>query len=293
MNDFAPGPWAVTAAEYHATDGYVSNSALKVFRGSVPKYHGLCIAGTIAQEETDALRFGRATHSLIEGAEVYDSLYAVAPGGIDRRTNLGKESWAAFLAASEGKTTIDAKEDALVRAVVDGIRRNPSCAEFIDSDGPRETATRWLDPITKRPCKALLDKLGRDAADRRVIVDVKTMEDIRPAAWVRQVLKFGYHNQNAWYLDGLWEACREEAEFVFIAVGKKPPHESVPYLLDAEFLTLGRQQNRAALNELDERLSSGDWTSRFHGKVLVAQCPRWAGRTEDIEVDNEIESGVA
>ena len=64
------------------------------------------------REPTPALILGSAIHCAVLQPELYGSLYATAPEGIDRRTSAGKASWAEFATLNEGKTILKA-EDAL------------------------------------------------------------------------------------------------------------------------------------------------------------------------------------
>ena len=88
----------ISHREYHAIEA-VSNSYLSRL-SRCPK------AAKIAQEETPAMIFGSAFHSLLlEGQEAFGKRFAVAPK-IDKRTKQGNEDWLLFAEQNVGKSII-------------------------------------------------------------------------------------------------------------------------------------------------------------------------------------------
>jgi hypothetical protein len=50
-----------------------------------------------------------------------------------------------------------------------------------------------------------------------ICVDYKTADHANPAAFAKSALDYGYHQQAAWYLDGLRElGISDDAAFLFI-----------------------------------------------------------------------------
>ncbi len=104
--------------EYHAGPG-VSKSDLDLIARSPAHYRAQKAA---PREATPAMIIGSAFHTATLEPEKFDLEFAVAPEGIDRRTKAGKEEWAAFEAASAGKTVLKAEV-----GVVDDLK------DFLDS----------------------------------------------------------------------------------------------------------------------------------------------------------------
>ncbi len=266
------GLWDVANGEYHADRTADSHSTLDVFRASVPRYAGIYVHGTFPKPEpTGPMLFGSAFGVAVLEPEKWGDLVAIAPD-VDRRTKAGKEEWSSFSASCEGRLVITQDDFALISAMKAGLQANPHARQLLETAGKTERSVRWTDRETGLPLKARFDKL----CDCGLIVDLKTTADPSPEAWAKSVVNFGYHRQDALYLAGAWEALKFDGMFVFIAVGKEPPHETVVYELDDEARELGRDQNSAVLKELSQRKQTGDWSSRWSGQVLKTRLPKWA-----------------
>ena len=91
------------------------------------------------------------------------------------------------------------------------------------SDGAPEQSLFWRDLETGVDCRARLDWLPAPAEGRRmVIVDYKTATSADPREFGRAVDSYGYHVQQAFYLDAV-RACgvHPDPAFVFVVQEKK------------------------------------------------------------------------
>lgn len=262
-------------ASYHEDTEYVTNSMKESVRKSPSYFHGRYIAKTITPDFTDALLIGGGTHVATIEPELFESTYAVAPK-CDRRTNVGKDIWERFQASSGGKQILTVDQYDLVMTLRDALLGNAIARELLTSDGEVEFTIRWQDRI-KRKCR--FDKLAGD-----IIPDIKTCADPGAEAFTRQALNLGYHRQADWYMDGFWAFYGREPRFVFLAVGKEPPHDVCPVELDAEFLDLGARQNERAIERLAQCYATGDWSNPQAKQVTVLSPPGWARNSDQWEV---------
>lgn len=266
------GIWDVTPAEYFADTSCVSNSMLKVFSESVPRYHARFVAKTLPPEpESDALRLGSALHAML----LRPKGDLVVQPKFDRRKPEQKAASLAFEAANKGKIIVEPDELELLHGLVAGINANPTTAGLIRESGIAETPIRWRDESTGLWCKGMPDLVTSD-----FILDLKTID--RLENWPRAVANYGYHRQQAFYQSGDEHVSRHfghhdrTKDFVFVVVEKTAPYEAAAFTLSADAVDQGRAENLGALTELAERVKKNDWRSRYYQRIQVTSLPRWA-----------------
>ena len=265
------GIWEVDDATYYGDTDHVSASMLEVFRQSVPTFAARFIDCTLpAPEPTPAMRFGTLFHRAVLEPERFADTVAVAPK-CNRRTKAGKSQWATFQALNAGRDILEQEDYDRIRSMAASIRDHPVAGLWHASDSRCELAIRWDDLRTGLPCKGKIDLLN----EHKVIVDFKTAADPTPAEFGWACVNYGYHRRAAHYLAGA-ELLGLATRYIFVAVGKEPPHEVGVYELDGQALELGQEQVRALLAEMSERNTAGNWSSRMAGGIQPVALPRWA-----------------
>src|SRR6266851_344380 len=187
------GPWPVDAPTYHADKLCLSHSQLEDFRASPPLYHGRHVLRTIPRrKETDCLSVGTALHFATLQPDLFAGEVAIVPPGIDRRTKIGKEAWAAFELESAGKTIVDAEDYRRVIDMRDAILGHSKARAALEADGPVEYAIRWVSHhgIWVRN---LIDKL---IPSKELLVNFKTAADPSAEGFAKAVANFGYHRSS-------------------------------------------------------------------------------------------------
>ena len=200
----------MTMAEYRAAKG-ISKSDLDLIHRSPAHYQEHKLNPT---EPTAAMVWGSMFHSLLLEPDVFAATYAVMPDGIDRRTKEGKQAWADWQAANEGKTPVDRPtltELVAMRDSVYGCER----AKNALTGGVAEQSLFWDNVI---PCKA-----RPDYTKPGLLVDIKTCADARPEAFSKACWNFRYHVQAAWYGAGYRQVTGDDCEFLFVAIEKTAP----------------------------------------------------------------------
>jgi hypothetical protein len=92
---------------------------------------------------------------------------------------------------------------------------------------------------------------------------------------VRAVLRYGYHRQGAWYLEGATHATgRPYGAFGIMVVESKAPYEVTVFYLDDELLERGWQENRENLDLYAHCLETNSWPGLPAESTL--SLPRWA-----------------
>ena len=246
----------MTFEEYIAIDR-VNWSTLKSILKS-PRHYQHALA--TPRKDTPALAMGRAVHCAVLEPDELLLRYAVRPDGIDRRTKAGKEEWAAFVAANEGKDVLDADDYRRALAIRDAVRSHPVAAGLVTGAGENEQSIVWTrDGID---CKGRLDRVTPSA-----IVDLKTARDIDARAFGRTAAAYAYHAQLAWYQDGWERVTGSRLPCVIVAVESDAPHDVAVIDVDDDALEAGREDVARALAVLSECRASGEWPGRYPARV--------------------------
>lgn len=228
--------------QYHSSEA-ISASGLKyIWKKSV--WHFL----NKRPYESDSLSLGTAVHTaLLEPKQFYKD-YIVMPK-FDGRTKEGKAQKAEFLeqAEAENKELLDADSYNVVTGILENFNRNEQAKEY--TQGQIELShylTFQGVDVRVRP-----DCINRV---QNFISDPKTCQDNSPKAFIRDVYKWGYHLQAAFYCDALGLPVEN---FIFIACETNYPYSVQCYTLGEEHIENGRKAYRAALADWKFYLETG------------------------------------
>ncbi len=276
-----PGMTDESNESYHADVEFLSHSSLDDFIESIPRYHGLYVAKTIERgPATPAMTLGTALHCLVLTPECVKDQLAVEPIA-DGRTKEGKEIKAAFAQESVGKTIVPAEQWKVAQAMAESILAHPEAKDILALPGYCEKSIRVEVPLSDGEGYDLVPRGKFKARPDKIfpaghLVDVKTSRHMDPQAIGRDFYNLGYHRQAAFY-----EMVRDIAMgqgggiFWYIVVCSVEPYEVMVFDLDPMAKDLGRRQNLAAINELNDRRKANDWSGRWKG-IQRLELPAWA-----------------
>ncbi len=274
-------------ATYHAHPAISKSHLDKIARSPLHYWARYVDPKRVIPEPTPSMRLGNAVHTHVLELDKWDSEWAVAPAGIDRRTKAGKETWAQFQAIAAGKQALTAEEGEAVHHMGRAVWGHPAAAMLLGMDGEAETTHMWSDSETGLQCKCRPDWLS---ADGKVVVDLKTTRDASPRGFRHSVMQYRYGVQAAWYSHGIEQSTgiRPEA-FIFVAVESEAPYGVGVYAADAELIGHGWQQARRDLQRLAECRETDRWPS-YSDSIETLTLPDWAKKgtsapitTEEIE----------
>lgn len=232
-------------------------------------------------EFKDAYDFGSAAHRMVLGKG--DAIRVV--DATDWKTKAARAVRDEVRAA--GGTPVLRKDFARARRLMHAVLRHPEAGPlFAPGRGVPERSVLWVDELTGRYCRAMLDRFpDPDWPGRPLAVDLKTTTSVRTRDLVRTVVKYGYDQQAAHYLDGLATVGLVDAGFVFVFAESRPPHLVRAVQLSPAWLERGRRRNREALDELDRCLDLDDWPGAPPG-LLTLEPPPWldTDRQDDIDL---------
>ena len=170
-------------------------------------------------------------------------------------------------AYAAGKVPLLVKDHDMVVAMAEAIRQHPIAGPlFTPGTGIAERSIYWTDPETGVRCRVRPDWLRGPIA-----VDYKTIKDAAPDTISRAIKDRAYHQQDAFYIDGIHAAglAPDDARFVFVFQSK-----TAPYLITVRELTdqdrdIGRARNERALRLYAECVANDSW-------------PDWTGPVTEI-----------
>jgi hypothetical protein len=259
-----PGIYAgITDAEYHADRNSLSSSgARKLLPPSCPAIFRA--QQDAPSEHNDAFDLGHAAHSLIlgEGAEYVDI-------GFDALTTKAAKE-ARDQARADGKVPLKSSDYARVTAMGAAIKEH-SLASVLFEAGVPERSIYWDDPETGVRLRARPDWLPP-----RGCVDYKTSSTANPYELGKKFADFGYHQQQAFYQDGLAALglVDPDAPFYFCVQAKVPPYLVAIVRLPQGAVDLGRQLNRIAIDTYAECVATDTWPG-YGDRVHTIDLPAW------------------
>lgn len=269
----APGVYDIDADDYHrdpVPGGSLSSSgARKLMRPGCPALFRYERDHPPAPKRT--FSFGHAAHKMVLG--VGPKLTVIEHD--DYRTkDARKERDEAFAA---GEVPLLEWEYAKVKEMAAALRKHPLASALLaPGQGTAEATLIWRDEATGVWRRARPDWMPHPRAGRLVVPDYKTTEAVDPDSVRRSMYRYGYHQQGAWYLDGLQALglADDQAIFALIFQGKEPPYLVTVLQVDAESLTLGRRRNRRALELYAECVATDTWPG-YGDDAIVTRPPAW------------------
>jgi hypothetical protein len=133
-------------------------------------------------------------------------------------------------------------------------------ALFAPGSGRPEQSLFWRDEPTGIMRRARVDWLPNPRDGRLIVPDYKTTVSAHPEAIARSVDTYGYHQQAAWYLDGIKALdLDEKPAFLLVFQEKTAPYLITVVELDVVTLRIGAAKNRRALDTYRKCVESGHW----------------------------------
>ena len=147
--------------------------------------------------------------------------------------------------------------------------------------GDAELSGWWVDEETGVRLRYRPDFIPLDVG-RPMLVEYKTAANANPRKFAKSAADFGYHQQGAWYLDGLAATTGiTDAVFVVIVQQKTPPYPVSVCTFEPEDLARGHIQNRRAIRLFAQCRERGEWPG-YEGLTVLA-LPGWVRQMIDDE----------
>lgn len=244
---------------YHSNKRYVSSSALKTI-------HKKSVLHYLKQKpfNTSSLSLGTLIHTAILEPHNFESDYFVMPK-VDKRTKAGKDEYARYLDLAKGKELVDQETIAVKDAIMENFNNNKEAMYF--NEGIKEAS--FYSEINGVLVKVRPDCYNQEEG---FISDPKTCQDNSPKGFMRDVYKYGYHLQAAFYSDVLGV---DPKNFVFTAIETNNPYSVQCYTLGEEHIDRGREDYTRALAKWKRYLDTGevvgyeDYPTNENGVIIL------------------------
>jgi exodeoxyribonuclease VIII len=227
-----------------------------------PEHYAHALANE--REETDALRAGRAVHSLILTPDAGD---VVIWTGKARR---GK-AWDEFAEEHAGRTILTDAEATMAEGMRASVAAHPAASALL-SGGDAEVTLTWDDPRVG-PCKARVDYLHRRpiavGGERVHMVELKTTRARGRNAIMREIAARLYYAQTAFYIDGLAANGFACVDARIVVVEKTPPYAVHVFRVGDGPLESGRRKVDAWLTKIAECTRAGVWRGEDEADLVL------------------------
>lgn len=225
--------------------------------------------------------FGHAAHKMVlgEGSQLFvldPTIHGRTKDGEIAKVPAATSKWKLADAAAReaGKLPITKANIDVAQRMAGIVHTNPVAARLLAAGLP-EVSGYWHDAETGVRCRFRPDWLP-DMPGRMICVDYKTAVSANPAAFAKSALDYGYHQQAAWYLDGLRECgISDDAAFLFVVQQKTSPFLVSLVQLEPEAVELGRRQNRRAIELFAKCQAERSWPGYGDG-IHTVGLPGWA-----------------
>lgn len=208
------------------------------------------------QPASKTFDYGNAAHKMVLGNGPTLIL-------VDHDAWTTKEAKAEVAAArAQGGIPLKRHEMQMVKDMAEAIRRHPLAAALLDpAYGAPEQSGFWIDGPTGIRRRVRFDWLPSMQSGRLIIPDYKTAADASEEAMQKDIAKYGYNQQAAWYEEAAQalELGGEDAEMLLIVQEKKPPYLINVIGIDFFSREIGRAKNRVAIEKFAECTSTGYW----------------------------------
>ncbi len=285
-----PGIYArMPMVKYHAADAAiepsVSSSGLRTIFSASPKHYWatspLNPKRVEPDEESDALRFGRAAHHLLFGEAAFKEYFAVAPADLGgepfslRRKvcKLWRESREA-----EGKTFLRREEMDAILGMRDSLLDEPAVQRGV-INGLIEVS--WF---TKHKATGVWIKIRPDATpvDSMIFADLKTTTSVDPHNLQNAIFRYGYFIQAGLVALVVREILGHPIEeFWFVFIEKTSPYDVGVKVLKGNELDRGIKAAERMIAIFAECYKAKKWPGRYNGEVDYIEMPQWAQENID------------
>lgn len=228
-------------------------------------------------EETPALVFGRAFHTMILEPEKTADEVIVLPDSWMTKAECGMaiaDQKEEFRHQHQHKAILTVEQMDMAKGMQKSLEAHAS-ARFLlrKSPGRAEPTLLWKDKDVGVNCRARFDWLREDG----LILDLKTTRCAKPGVFEKLAIEHRYHVQAAFYMEAYRQVMGcQPVGFAFIAVEKEPPYNTCVYLSQPEFIELGRREYLKNLTTYAECLEKGEWPGYPEIQLVPLDLPAWA-----------------
>jgi hypothetical protein len=232
--------------------------------------------------------FGHAAHKMVLGegtdlAVLDPAIHGKKKDGTVASNPAATSEWKAADAKARamGKSCITKDQMQIAQTMAGRVFAHPIAGKLLEA-GEAEMSGYWHDDDTGVRLRFRTDWLTEPmkGSGRIIAVDYKSAVSADPRHFAKQCADFGYHQQQAWYEDGLFEIGIEDVGFLFIVQQKTPPFLVSVNAIPPVDVERGRMLNRRAIELYARCNEESDWPG-YEPTIHSADFPVWAARAEE------------
>lgn len=255
--------------QYHAHPAISSSDVKAVYKTSLAHWKGK------VRKPSSAFAMGSAVHALVLEPEKN----LVLRGPEDRRGNKWKE--AQLAADLDGQILLPEGEFDLAARIADAAKAHPVLAQYLaDPTFVAEASFFGIDKETGVEIKCRPDGYLPDAG---VVFDLKTTTDASPDGFPRELRKYAYDVQAAFYLRALRAAGYKADTFIFAAVEKEAPYCVGLHVLTDDYIRHADSIVTHTLQKIFNAQAVSDFTTGWP-LINTIDLPRWQTETAEDDI---------
>ncbi|QFG13487.1 exonuclease VIII [Gordonia phage Powerball] len=257
----------ISDLEYHGDRDSLSSSGARTLleAGGPAKFR---YARRVDKSDYD---FGHVAHALILGE---GSSIAVIDAK-DWRTKAAKEARDA--ARADGQVPVLADTYAQGEQLARAAKTHP-LGELLFAEGVPELSAYWHDEQTGMRLRCRPDWMTGP-----LMVDVKTTKSAAPRDFAKSCADYGYHQQEAFYRDGLSALGLDDVQFLFFAIEKTRPFLCSVIELPPAAVAVGRSLNRVAVDLYADCVTNDRWPG-YPEIIHRIDLPEWSYRAAEYTI---------
>lgn len=276
--DTAPGLYpGLTREQYDGVEAINHSKLVKFDRSALHARHDMLYG----RPETPALFVGQAFHVAVLEPERFEAEYASMPDFGDGRTAPAKKRRADWIAANAGRRALEHTEHASLGAMAQAVHAHPLAHELVTAPGLNELSALWVDEKTGLRAKCRVDRFT-SIFGYSAIVDLKTTRNAQWKEFRRDIDKFNYASQAAWYIDGYYALSPMPRKYILVVVENDAPYGVAVYELEETSILEGRKRCRRWIDAYAEATKTGVWAG-YPEQLQQIGLPAWAITPGEIE----------
>ena len=141
--------------------------------------------------------------------------------------------------------------------------------------GKKELSFFLKDPATGLVLRARPDNILEKKSGALYLVDLKTTDCAQEYVFSRDIIKYGYHTQAAFYMD-IYEQTtgRRPDGFIIVAIEKSRDCDYTTWAMPEQVLAEASREYRSWLDQFKYCLSSNEWPG-YPKSVIEFSLPSW------------------
>lgn len=247
--NFKPGIHSVSYERYRDADG-LSKSMIDILDESTPAHLRVYMQTKASDDdETPAKRFGIILHRALLEPDTYRDAFHVRPPKLSFSTKAGKQ----WRDEHKDKPIINSTEEKQITRMVSSVWTHSTAKRLL-------TNARTEQSLFAEDTEGVLRKCRIDAlTPGTTIPDIKTVEIANLKLFERQVSKYRYHVQAAYYLDICKLLGIPKRDWFNILIEKQPPYATRCFQMYEEVVTAGRRIYQGHLQTWRNCLETDIW----------------------------------